>query len=476
MSGSDVKEVKEIKEIQQEQPTENKMGTMPVNRLLVSMALPMIISMLVQAFYNIVDSFFVARIQDAGDGAGTAALSALGMAFPFQTLMIAFATGMCVGVNALLSKALGERDKATAQKAANNGVFLTICNYVIFFCVGAFLSEALIRSQGGEGLTLTYGSTYLRIVCMGSFGIYMQFIFERLLQSTGKTIYTMFTQLTGAVINIILDPILIFGLLGFPEMKVAGAAIATIVGQICAGILALILNRKYNEDVQVNMRGFKPDGRIIRRIYEVGLPSIIMQAIGSVMTYSMNRILNGLNPASVAVFTVYFKVQSLFFMPVFGLNNGLVPILAYNFGARKRKRMITAIKLSMFYAFCLLAIGFALFELMPGALLRIFDTGDESLYILGEPAFRIIGLHFLLAWFCIISITTFQALGNGIYSLFVSVARQLIVLIPVAFILSKIGGLDLIWWCFPIAELMSLAVSAFFLRRIYRRVIAPLPE
>ncbi|MCR4643319.1 MAG: MATE family efflux transporter [Lachnospiraceae bacterium] len=455
---------------------ENKMGVMPMNRLLVSMSLPMMISMLVQAFYNIVDSIFVARIKDGAGEAGTSALSALGMAFPFQMLMIAFASGLCVGVNAMLSKALGEKDHETVQKAANHGVFLTICNYLIFLLVGIFLSGALIASQKGEGLTLEYGTQYLTIVCCGSLGIYSQFIFERLLQSTGRTIYTMFTQITGAVINIILDPILIFGLFGFPELKVTGAAIATIAGQFCAGALAIFFNLKRNEDVQINMKGFRPELHVIKRIYAVGFPSVIMQAIGSVMTFSMNRILTGLNEASVAVFTVYFKLQSLFFMPVFGLNNGMIPILAFNFGARKRKRMMKVIRLSMVYAFFLLLVGFILFETIPELLLRIFDTGDASLITLGVPALRIIAFHYLLAWFCIIGGTVFQALGNGLYSLIVSVARQLVVLIPVAYILSVIGGLDLIWWCFPIAELMSLAVTSFFLIRIYRKVIAPIPE
>ena len=454
---------------------ENKMGVMPMNRLLISMASPMMLSMLVQAFYNIVDSLFVARIKDGEGEAGTSALSALGMAFPFQMLMIAFAGGLCVGVNAVLSKALGEKNKDTAQKAANNGVFLTGCNYVLFLLIGLFLSRTLIASQKGTGLTLEYGTQYLTIVCCGSLGVYCQFIFERLLQSTGKTIYTMITQMTGAIINMILDPILIFGLLGMPELKVAGAALATIIGQFAAGILAFILNRRHNEDVQVDLKGFRPDLHIIKRIYVVGLPSIIMQAIGSVMTYSMNRILGSLNEAAVAVFTVYFKLQSLFFMPVFGLNNGMVPILAYNFGARKRSRMMSVIKLSMMYAFLLLLIGFTLFRLIPDKLLLLFDTGDESLLTYGVPALKTISWHYLLAWFCIIGGTVFQALGNGLYSLIVSVARQLVVLVPVAWILAKLGGLDLVWWCFPIAELMSLAVTCFFLIRIYKKVIAPIP-
>ena len=464
-------------EIQSEK--ENKMGYMPMNRLLIGMATPMIISMLLTAFYNIVDSIFVARIVDEGgdaSSAGTAALSALGMAFPFQTLLIAFATGTCVGVNAILSKALGEKDKKTAQKAANNGVFLSFCNYLLFLFIGVFLAPTLIASQKGSGLTLEYGSQYLRIVCIGSLGIYMQFIFERLLQSTGKTVFTLLTQGVGAVINIILDPILIFGLFGFPQLRVAGAAIATITGQFVAGTIAFILNRKFNEDVQVDLKGFKPDLEIIKRIYSVGFPSIVMQAIGSVMTYLMNRILGSLNEAAVAVFTVYFKLQSLFFMPIFGLNNGMVPILAFNYGARKRKRMMNVIKLSMMYALLFMSVGFVLFQFIPEQLLRIFDTGDDSLIVYGVPALRTIAWHYLLAWFCIIGGTVFQALGNGVYSLIVSVARQLVVLVPVAFLLSKIGGLSLIWWCFPIAELMSLAVTLFFLVRIYKGIIAPIPE
>lgn len=468
----------EITKSKDEMPKENKMGVMPMNKLLVNMALPMIISMLVQAFYNIVDSAFVARIQDASDtgSAGTAALNAVGMAFPFQTLLIAFGTGTCVGVNAILSKALGEKDDKTVQKAANNGVFLSFLNFLLFLFVGIFLSETLIKSQGGEGLTLVYGTQYLSIVCIGSIGIYTQFIFERLLQSTGRTFYTMFTQMLGAIINIILDPILIFGYFGFPEMKVAGAALATVIGQMCAAVLAILLNKAKNPDVTLKLRGFKPDFSIIKRIYMVGFPSIVMQAIGSVMTFTMNRLLTSLNPASVAVFTVYFKLQSLFFMPVFGLNNGMVPILAYNYGAKKRSRMIKVIKLSMLYAFFFMFLGFLLFELIPDKLLLIFDTGEESLITLGVPALRIIAWHFLLAWFCIISGTVFQALGNGVFSLIVSVARQLFVLLPVAYVLAKIGGLDLIWWSFPLAELMSLTVTGIFLVIIYRRTIKHVPD
>ena len=454
---------------------ENKMGVMPMNKLLVNMALPMIISMLIQALYNVVDTMFVSKIED-GAGAGTAALNAVGMAFPFQMLLIAFGTGTCVGVNAILSKALGEKDYATVQKAANNGVFLSFMNYLLFLIIGIFLAPILIKRQGGTGLTLEYGTQYLRLVCVASLGVYMQLMFERLLQSTGRTLVTMFTQTFGAVINIVLDPMLIFGIGIFPELKVFGAALATVIGQICAAILAIILNKKLNKDVSVSLKGFEPDKDIIRRIYVVGIPSILMQAIGSVMTFTMNKLLTSLDTGAVAVFTVYFKLQSMFFMPVFGLNNGMVPILAYNYGAQKRSRMIKVIKLTMVYAFCFLAVGFLLFELIPDKLLLIFDTKEASLLELGVPALRIIGIHYLLAWFCIIGGSTFQALGNGFYSLVVSIARQLLILLPAAWIFSRIGGVAMIWWCFPVAELMSLCMTSIFLVIIYKRIIKKVPD
>ncbi len=454
------------------------MGVMGMHKLFVSMSMPMVISMLVQALYNIVDSAFVSRIKDTGEtvSAGTSALSAVGMAFPFQMLMIAFGTGSCVGVNAILSKALGEKDDKTVQKAANTGVIMCLINYLLFFIIGLFFAGFLIKSQGGSGLVLAYGKQYLSIVCIGSIAIYTQLMFERLLQSTGRTKYTMITQITGAVINIIMDPILIFGLFGFPELKVAGAAIATVTGQICAALLAIYMNKRFNKDVKVNLRGFKPEGAMLKRIYLVGLPSILMQAIGSVMTFGMNRILNGLDLAAVAVFTAYFKLQSLFFMPVFGLNNGMIPILAYNYGARKRSRMIRVIKLAMLYAFLFLMVGFALFELIPDKLLLLFDTGDDSLIRLGVPALRIVAFHYIFAWFCIIGGTVFQALEYGYYSMIVSVARQLVVLLPVAYIFAKLGGLSMVWWSFPVAEVMSLTVTVIFFITIYKKVISKVPD
>lgn len=462
------------------QNKENKMGIMPVNKLLINMGLPMIISMLVQALYNVVDSAFVARIVDDSSevtgAAGTAALVAVGMAFPFQMLMIAFATGTTVGMNAMLSKALGAKDKDGVRKAATNGVFSMAICYILFLIMGLFFSEILIKSQDGTGLALDYGTSYLRIVSVFSFGLFAQISVERLMQSTGKSFYSMVIQLSGAIINIILDPILIFGLCGLPEMKVAGAALATVIGQIVAAIIGIILNAKKNPEVRLKFKGFRPDFKVIGRIYSVGLPSIVMQAIGSVMTFCMNRILAGLNPDSVAVFTIYFKLQSLFFMPIFGLNNAMIPIVAFNFGAKKRKRVIQTYRLSLVYAFAFAVLGFLCFEIIPETLLKLFDTGAASLIELGVPALRVIGIHYLAAWYCIVTGSVFQSLGNGLYCLIVSVARQLVVLVPVAYVLAELGGLDLVWWSFPIAEVMSVIVTVFFFIKINNSIIKRIPD
>ena len=451
---------------------ENKMGTMPVNKLLRNMAFPMIASMLVQALYNIVDSVYVARIPDYGDEA----LAAVGFAFPIQILLMAVANGTAVGVNALLSRALGEKDEKTVRKTAHNGIFLYIISAIVFMLIGLFFAEKLIAGQKAQGITLRYGTDYLSVVLTFSFGMFAQVLFERLLQSTGRTILSMATQITGAVINIILDPIMIFGLLGFPRMDVKGAAVATVIGQIAAGTLAVILNLKKNKDIKFRLKDIRPDAKTIGKIYSVGIPSIIMQAIGAVMNYAMNTILGMLAPAAVSVFTVYYKLQSLFFMPTFGINNGMIPIVAYNYGAGKRSRMVKAVKLSMVYAFVALFLGFLAFELIPGTLLNLFRTDSGVLPEIGVPALRIIGTHFLAAWFCIIAGSVFQALGNGIYSMIVSLARQLLVLVPVAYILAKAGGLPLVWWAFPIAEVMSLIVSALFLLRINRKIIRRVPD
>ena len=449
---------------------ENKMGVMPVNRLLLNMSLPMMVSMLVQALYNIVDSIFVAKLSEN-------ALTAVSLAFPIQTLLIALGTGTGVGVNSLLSKQLGEKDLKQVSKTAMNGIFLAVLSYIAFVIVGIVGVRPFYASQvkGADPEILTLGVQYLRIVCVCSFGLYAQLIFEKLLQSTGKTLYSMITQAVGAVTNIILDPILIFGLLGMPKMGVAGAAIATVIGQIVGGTLGLIFNIRVNKEITLSVKGFRPDAGTIGNIYKVGVPSIIMQAIGSVMTYGMNQILITFSSTATAVFGVYFKLQSFFFMPVFGLNNGLIPIVAFNYGAGKRSRVIKAIKCSLVYAFTLLLVGFIVFETIPSVLLGMFEASDEMLAI-GVPALRIIGFHFLIAWFCIIAGSVFQALGNGVYSLVVSVARQLVVLLPAAFILARLGGLHAVWWAFPIAELMSFCASTLFMIMINRKVISTIPD
>lgn len=447
---------------------ENKMGVMPENKLLLSMALPMMISMLVQALYNVVDSVFVSRINEN-------ALTAVSLAFPVQNFMIAVAVGTAVGVNALLSKTLGEKEYGKAQVVANNAVFLAAVCYLVFCIVGIFAVTPFYLTQTTDTEILEYGKQYLTIVCMASVGIFMQTMFERLLQSTGKTFYTMFTQGTGAVINIILDPLLIFGIGFFPEMGVAGAAAATVVGQIVAAVLAVYFNRKHNEYITIQIRKIRPRLHIIKQIYAVGAPSIVVQAIGSVMVYGMNLILIAFTSTATAVFGVYFKLQSFIFMPIFGLNNGMVPIIAYNYGAGKRGRVIKIIKLSIMYAIGMMLAGFTLMQIIPDKLLLLFNASETMLSI-GIPALRIISTSFLFAGFCIVCGSVFQALGNGIYSMFVSIARQLVVLLPVAFLLSGLGEVNYVWWAFPIAEIASLSVSAFFLFRIYHKTIKHIGE
>ena len=447
---------------------ENKMGVMPVNKLLMNMSLPMMISMLVQALYNVVDSIFVSRIDEN-------ALTAVSMAFPIQSLMIALGVGTGVGVNALLSRSLGEKDYDRVNKAAGNGIFLAGINYLVFLLVGILVTTPFYLSQTKDAQILSYGQQYLTIICCCSFGMYGQFIFERLLQSTGRTFYTMITQSIGAIINIILDPIFIFGYFGVPKMGVAGAAIATVIGQIVEGTIALVINIKKNDEIQLKLKGFRPDGKIIAWIYEVGIPSIIMQAIGSVMIYGMNRILIAFSSTAVAVFGVYFKLQSFIFMPVFGLNNGMVPIIAYNYGAGKKDRLIKTLKLSIIYAVGLMLLGVIIFQLFPAPLFALFDA-SETMIAIGIPALRIISLSFIFAGFCIVCGSLFQALGNGVYSMVVSIARQLLVLLPVAYLLSLSGKVEAVWWAFPIAEIVSLSLTVFFMFRINRKVISRIGE
>lgn len=439
---------------------ENKMGTMPVNRLLITMSIPMIISMLVQALYNVVDSVFVSQINEN-------ALTAVSMAFPIQNLMIAVAVGTGVGTNALLSRSLGEKNQDMANKAANNSVFLACASYVIFLILGLTSSELFYRLQTDIPEIINYGREYVFFVCVLSFGLFLQVAFDRLLQATGRTFYTMFTQGSGAIINIILDPILIFGWFGFPRMEVTGAALATVIGQIIAMIISAVMNVTKNADIQLKFKTMRPDKEVIGRIYSVGLPSIVMSSIASVMTFCMNKILMSFSSTATAVFGVYFKLQSFVFMPVFGLNNGMVPIIAFNYGAKQKQRIMKTMKLAMMYAFGMMLIGLVIFQLCSSMLLEMFNASDAMLSI-GVPALRIISIGFLFAAFSIISISMLQALGHGIYSMLISVGRQLIVLIPVAYLLSKTGNLNLVWLAFPLAEIMAISLSSVFLRKVLK--------
>ena len=451
-----------------DRPAENKMGVMPVNRLLISMSLPMMVSMLVQALYNIVDSMFVARLSED-------ALTAVSLAFPAQSLMIAVGTGTGVGINALLSKSLGEKNFGLANKAADNGVFLAIMSFLAFALGGIFLARPFFLLQTGNAAIVEDGAAYLTICCVCSFGLFGQVTLEKLLQSTGRTFYTMITQGAGAIINIILDPIMIFGLLGCPRMGVAGAAVATVVGQIVAAALALWFNLRKNREIALSRRILRPEGRVIRKIYSVGLPSIVMASIGSVMTFGMNKILIAFTSTATAVFGVYFKLQSFVFMPTFGLNNGMVPIISYNYGARKPDRMKQTIRLSVCYAVGMLTFGLVIFWLFTPQLLSIFNA-SETMLAIGVPALRIISLSFLFAGFCIITLSVCQALGHGLLSLSVSVVRQLVVLLPSAFLLARFGGLSAVWWAFPFAELFSLTLCVIYMRHLYRAEIKPLEE
>lgn len=450
------------------QAAESKMGTVPVNKLLIQMALPMIISMLVQALYNIVDSIFVGRISED-------AFTAVSLAFPVQTMLIALGTGTGVGVNAMLSKSLGEKNQENANKAALNGIFLAAVNALIFLIFGLFFTRIFFESQTDNEIILQHGTDYLSIICIFSFGAYTQLIFERLLQATGRTFHSMVIQLIGAVINIIMDPILIFGLLGFPALGVSGAAIATVFGQIVSGIIAVFVNRKYNHDIQISLRGFRPSWHVIKRIYAVGLPSIIMQGIGSVLTYCMNQILISFTSTAAAVLGAYFKLQSFFFMPIFGMNNALVPIVAYNYGARRKRRILQAFKLSVIYATIIMAIGMAAFLLIPDKLLMLFDASEQMIEI-GCYAFRVLATHFIFAGFCIISGSVFQALGNGMYSLITSLGRQLVILLPAAYIFAHTFGLKGVWWAYPCAEVMSVFLCVIMFIRINKKVLKDMPD
>ena len=448
--------------------TENKMGTMPVSKLLFTMSLPMMISMLVQAMYNIIDSIFVAQISEA-------ALTAVSLAFPIQNLMIAVSAGTCVGVNALLSRSLGEGRRDLANLAAVNGVFLAFVSYAVFAIMGLTLSRFYFSSQTSNPEIIELGVQYMIICTVLGFGIFGEMMFERIIQSTGRTIYNMYSQGTGAILNIIFDPILIFGLFGAPKMGIRGAALATVFGQIVAMLMSLLFNMKRNPDISMSFKGFHPHGATIRTIYTVGVPSTIMQSIGSLMLLGMNRILIGFSETAVSVLGVYFKLQSFIFMPIFGLNNGMIPIIAYNFGAKNKKRIMDTIKLSVISAVSIMLIGLVAFQLFPRQLLLLFNASDHMLEI-GIPALKIISLSFLFAGYCIIVGSVFQALGNGVYSLIVSIIRQLIGILPLAFLFAVLFGLNAVWFSFPLAELLSVTFSTILFIRIYKLKVKPLSE
>lgn len=447
---------------------ENKMGTMPENKLLLSMAVPMMISMLVQALYNIVDSIFVSRICED-------ALTAVSMAFPWQNIVIAIAVGFGVGINALLSRALGQKNAERVNQVAVNGLLLAGLSYLLVLVAGLIGIRAYMRTQTDIETIVNYGITYLNVCILCSFGVFVEITFERFLQATGRTVYSMITQLTGAITNIILDPILIFGLLGFPKLGIAGAAWATVIGQCVGAVVAVMLNHFKNPEVHLRLRHIRPNGRLMGEITAISIPSIIMSCISSLTCFFMNMILIAYSSTAVAVFGVYFKLQSFVFMPVFGLNNGMVPIIAYNYGAQKPERIHKTIRLGMVYAVAIMMVGLLVFQLIPKELLLMFDASDAMLEI-GAPALRIMSLAFVFAGIGIVSGSSCQAFGYSVYSMLISIARQIVVLIPAAYLLSLTGVLRSIWFAFPIAEIFSLILSLFFLRTTLKKTGMALPK
>lgn len=445
---------------------ENKMGVQPINRLLVTMSVPMMISMLVQALYNIVDSMFVAMLSEN-------ALTAVSLAYPWQNLMIAVGVGTGVGVNAWLSRSLGQGNRQEASATAENGIFLAVISFAVFALTGTLLSGPFFRMQTDVAPIIDQGTQYMWIVSAFSIGLFLATMNEKLLASTGRTGLTMTSQLIGAIVNLILDPIMIFGLLGFPALGVAGAALATVTGQIISALAGIYFNKCLNKDISIRFRGFRPDRRIISHIYGVGLPTIIMQGISSITVFCMNQILIGFSTTATAVLGVYFKLQNFVFMPIFGLNNGLVPIVSYNYGAAKPARILKTLRLAVIYAVSIMAMGLLVFSLFPGQLLDMFQASVHMKEI-GIPALRTIALCFVPAGFGIICGSFFQAMGHGMIAMWVSIIRQLAALIPLAWLFAQSGQLFLVWWAFPLAELLSLLVTTIGVRRVIRDQVRPL--
>ena len=452
--------------MQTETLKENKMGTMPVGKLLVNMALPMIISMLVQALYNIVDSVYVSQVSES-------AVTALGLAFPVQNMQIGFAVGIGVGVNALLSQSLGRKDQETANWAAGQGIFLMMVATAIFMLFGIFGVRPYYEMQSNVAETVEGGIAYTQICCLLTVGIFVQVLCERLLQATGRAMQTMILQGTGAIINIILDPVFIHGWWGMPKMGIAGAAVATVIGQCVGAVLGIYMNVRHNPDIHMHLKYVKPNWKVIQPILTVGIPSVIMNGIGSVMNFGMNQILQGFHETATGVFGIYFKLQSLFFMPLFGINNATISIIAFNYGARKPKRIVHTLKLAAITAVCIMLVGLGIFQLFPEALLGIFNPTEDFMSI-GVKALRILSLPFPVAAVCVTLSASFQALGNGSYSTIVSLCRQLVVLLPVAYLLSLTGDVGNVWWSFPIAEVVSALVTALLFARLYRCKVHPL--
>lgn len=455
-----------IQEEKMAKQPKNIMGTMPIPKLLLTISLPLVISMLVQALYNIIDSIFVAQL-------GEDALTAISLVYPFQMLIIAVAVGTGVGMNALLSRYLGANQPKLANLIARNALFLAILNGIVFALIGLFCSNIFFALQTDNQAVILYGSNYMPIISLFSINIFIQITFERYIQATGKTVYCMIAQGAGAIVNIILDPILIFGLFGFPRLEVAGAAIATVIGQFTGATLGIIFVKKYAKNIDINMKGFRPDKKSISDIYKIGFPAILMQSIISIMAFAMNNILLMFSTTATAVFGVYYKLQSFIFMPVFGINNGLIPIIAFNYGAKQRGRIVEAFRLATIVATIIMVLGTLLFNLFPTQLLQMFDASDEMLGI-GTKALRLISLSFPFAGCCIISCSLFQALGNSVHSLIVSASRQLIILLPIAYYLAISGGLDSVWYAFLIAEFISFIISLLITKYTFKHKLKDL--
>lgn len=446
----------------------DQLGKMPMNRLVLTLSLPMMLSMFIQSLYSAIDSMFVAQISEE-------ALAALSLAFPVQMLMIAIQVGSSVGMNAELSKRLGEGRRDLASAAANNGVFISFFHYTIFLLFGVFLVRPFFEMQTNNPDIIRYGMEYTVIVTTFSIGKTLQIMYERILQSTGRTFYTMITQGTGAILNIILDPILIFGWFGIPALGVYGAAIATIIAQVTSAVMAIIINAKVNKDVDMEYLNFRPNLSVIKRIYSVGIPSMLMIAIVSVVSLAFNNILIRFSSTATAVYGAYIRLQGFAFMPVFGLNNGMIPIVSYNYGAKNKERMIRAIKICLFYGMAVMLTGTIIFQLFPEQLLSLFNPSDEMREI-GVAALRTISLSFVFAGISIMLGSLFQSLGNAVLSLWIQVTRQLIVLLPAAYALSFTGDVNMVWWSKLISETVAVIFALLAMRYIYAKKIQPLDE